>query len=291
MSKRLHQLYIFILVFIVVFTTAVLISFGYVYYSTPITGRFFNSLHPLLKPSGIIGHGLGIVGSLLIIIGVSGYMMRKRMRRFARWGVLKHWLEFHIFLCTLGPILILFHTSFRFGGIVSVSFWSMVAVVGSGVIGRFIYIQIPRTIQGSELGFGELQKLNFELMVKLRKGFSLMEECYDLIDEISFAEGETDIKLSKILPIMIKSYFSNRKILSEVKSKMKENNVDKAKIKEVMKIGKSKIELSRKIALLKSMQQLFGYWHVFHLPFAVLMLIIMLIHVGVTVTFGYRWIF
>jgi len=291
MSKRFHQIYIFILISIVVLTTAFLIYFGYGYYSTPLTERFFNPLYNQLKPSGFIGHGLGIIGSLMIIVGVTGYMMRKRMRMFSRWGVLKHWLEFHIFLCTLGPILVLFHTSFKFGGIVSVSFWSMVAVVGSGVIGRYIYIQIPRTIQGHELGFGELQKINFDLMVKLRKGYSLKEESYELIDKISFAEGETDINLSKILPIMIKSYFSNRKILNEVKSKMKENNIDKAKIKEVMKIGKTKIEISRKIALLKSMQQLFGYWHVFHLPFAILMLIIMLIHVGVTITFGYRWIF
>jgi len=39
------------------------------------------------------------------------------------------------------------------------------------------------------------------------------------------------------------------------------------------------------------MQQLFKYWHVAHLPFAIIMLIILIIHVGVTLTFGYKWIF
>jgi hypothetical protein len=39
------------------------------------------------------------------------------------------------------------------------------------------------------------------------------------------------------------------------------------------------------------MQNLFRYWHVAHLPFAFVMLIIMIIHVGVTLTFGYHWIF
>ena len=48
----------------------------------------------------------------------------------------KHWLEFHIFLCTVGPLLVLYHTAFKFGGIVSVSFWSMVLVVLSGVAGK-----------------------------------------------------------------------------------------------------------------------------------------------------------
>ena len=35
----------------------------------------------------------------------------------------------------------------------------MVAVVLSGVIGRFIYIQIPRTIQGRELSLGEIKEM------------------------------------------------------------------------------------------------------------------------------------
>jgi hypothetical protein len=39
------------------------------------------------------------------------------------------------------------------------------------------------------------------------------------------------------------------------------------------------------------MQNLFKYWHVAHLPFALIMLVIMIIHVAVTVTFGFRWIF
>jgi hypothetical protein len=76
---------------------------------------------------------------------------------------LKYWLEFHIFLCSLGPVMILFHTAFKFGGIVSISFWSMIAVVVSGIIGRFIYIQIPRTIEGRELSLNEVREMKGDL--------------------------------------------------------------------------------------------------------------------------------
>ncbi len=48
---------------------------------------------------------------------------------------------------------------------------------------------------------------------------------------------------------------------------------------------------NRRIERLDIMQNLFRYWHVAHLPFALVMLIIMVIHVGVTLLFGYRWIF
>ena len=70
---------------------------------------------------------------------------------------------FHIFLCTLGPILVLFHTSYKFGGLVVISFWSMVAVFLSGIIGRFIYIQIPRTIEGRELSLNEIREMKSDV--------------------------------------------------------------------------------------------------------------------------------
>ena len=54
---------------------------------------------------------------------------------------------------------------------------------------------------------------------------------------------------------------------------------------------KNEMSLSRKIARLETMQKLFKYWHVAHLPFALIMLVILVIHVGVTLAFGYKWIF
>ena len=130
--------------------------------------RFFDPSHTTLKPSGTWGHGFGIIGTLMMIFGVAIYMIRKRAKSLIRLGYLKHWLEFHIFLCTVGPILVLYHTSFKFGGIVSVSFWSMVLVVLSGVVGRFIYIQIPRTVQGREIDMKDLASMREDLAEKLK---------------------------------------------------------------------------------------------------------------------------
>ncbi len=144
---------------------------------------FITRIIHMLKPSGILGHGIGIIGSLFIIIGVFSYMARKRYRFLSRLGLLKHWLEFHIFLCTLGPILVLFHTAFKFGGIVAVSFWSMVAVFLSGVIGRFIYLQIPRSIEGRELSLNEVKEMKSNVAGIVRNSYNLDEESYNTIDE------------------------------------------------------------------------------------------------------------
>src|SRR3989339_2239535 len=167
MIKLQHWIYLLIGT-----TTFIYLGYsGYSYYLTPYEERFFHPVHTILKPSGIIGHGLGIIGSLMMLVGVGLYMMRKRLKSFSRLGAIKHWLELHIFLCSVGPILVLYHTAFKFGGIVAVSFWCMIAVVISGVIGRFIYIQIPRTIQGQEYSLDELKSLDKDYSHRLKEEF------------------------------------------------------------------------------------------------------------------------
>ena len=188
MKLAAHRIYIASMVLMVLAVTAYLIYFGYAYYNTSLEERFYHGDHELLKPNGILGHGLGIIGSLSMIAGVSIYMLRKRMRFLSRLGKLKHWLEFHIFLCTIGPILVLFHTSFKIGGMVAVSFWSMIAVVLSGVIGRFIYIQIPRTIEGREMSLNEIRGMKSDIRDILTSKFALGKDSLDIIVESTQAE-------------------------------------------------------------------------------------------------------
>ncbi|MBP1683462.1 MAG: hypothetical protein H6Q27_1026, partial [Ignavibacteriaceae bacterium] len=112
MNKTLHLIYIGSF-FVVGIAVLILLGInGYQYYSTPIEERFFDPSHAALKPSGGWGHGFGIIGTLMMIFGVAIYMVRKRSRKLFTFGYLKHWLEFHIFLCTVGPLLVLYHTAF-----------------------------------------------------------------------------------------------------------------------------------------------------------------------------------
>ena len=159
MKKSVHIAYIAVMVAITLVVTLYLFYIGFTYYNTSLEERFYHPRHNWFKPSGIYGQGLGIIGTLMILFGVTVYIARKRYNFLAKQIRLKYLLEFHIFLCTLGPILVLFHTAFKFGGIVSVAFWSMVAVVLSGVAGRFIYNQIPKTIEGRQMTMNEHKEM------------------------------------------------------------------------------------------------------------------------------------
>jgi hypothetical protein len=291
MHKTIHKIYVGLFLVIGISVTILLAIYGFDYYTTPLEERFFNSNHNLLKPSGALGHGLGIIGTLMMIVGVSTYMIRKRYRKFFNIGYLKHWLEFHIFLCSVGPVLVLYHTAFKFGGIVSVSFWSMVLVVLSGVVGRFIYLQIPRTIQGQEISVNELNSIKEKLAIRVRSVLSEDSSTLSEFEKISSADRYKSFRLITAVGFFVRDYFDIKRVMRLLKMRIKLLGIGKSESDELIKAAKSEIVIARRIALLRTSQKLFHWWHIFHLPFAITMFVIMVIHVAVTIIFGYKWIF
>lgn len=289
MTKTKHFIFIGLMALIVLSSIVIIILEANEYYLTSLEERFYHELHNKFKPSGIYGHGFGIIGSLFMLIGVGSYMLRKRLRSWSKIGQIKYWLEFHIFLCTLGPILVLFHTAMKFGGIVSISFWSMVAVFASGIIGRFIYVQIPRTIEGRELSLNELQNSKSNITDILNDQFSLNQKTIDLIEHAT--DAHTFITGGSSLGRFIKKYQVDNKNIKKIKKELSQYQLSKTQVKQVLKSIKNEIIINRRIDRLNFMKNLFKYWHVAHLPFAIIMLVIMIVHIVVTLLFGYKWIF
>jgi hypothetical protein len=244
---------------------------GYSYYSLPLEERFYHPRHNWFKPSGLFGQGLGVIGTFLILFGVSIYILHKRYNILGKWVRLKYLLEFHIFLCSLGPALVLFHTAFKFGGIVSIAFWSMIAVVASGVIGRYIYIQIPRTIEGRALSLQEVQNMKTDISNVLEEKYKLNPQTIQLFLNFTTTDKSTTVRtLDKAL---------------------KSNNLTRPDRISILKMVKNERKLSRRIGRLEVMKKWFKYWHIAHMPFALIMLAIVIVHVVVAFTFGYKWIF
>jgi hypothetical protein len=289
MSQLLYKYYRAILLGIGLIIFFILCYWGISYYNTGVEERPFHENHDMLKPSGPLGHGLGIVGTLLILIGVFTYIGRKKKKFLPRVGVLKYWLEFHIFLCSIGPLLILFHTAFKFGGIVSISFWSMVAVVLSGVIGRFIYIQIPRTIQGRELSLVEIKDMKDNMSLGLKTKYGLEDTIYETL--LTATQRKFEFADEGFISRMFGRIQYNKEVKAGVNTILKQTDLTAKDKRGVMKLVNYEMTMNARINRLQTMQTLFKYWHVAHLPFALIMLVIMVIHVAITIVFGYRWIF
>lgn len=96
----------------------------------------------LPAPAGLVGHGLGILGGLLMLVAQTAYTWRKRPERSGP-GPTRLWLQIHVVAGLVGPYLILLHTAFRFRGLAGVLTLLMLVVVLSGCVGRYAYTAAP----------------------------------------------------------------------------------------------------------------------------------------------------
>lgn len=262
---------------------------GLDYYVLSPEARAFSPLADLFAPTGIVGQGFGIVGTIMIGVGVAMYGARKRVAFLARFGSLRTWLQMHIFLCTLGPFLVLLHTTFKFGGIVSIAFWSMAVVVVSGVFGRYVYVRIPKTLNGAFLSLEAVRKRADELGERIRQVAGL--ENADLAMVLGKPPVSTPRSLSGALVFAFREDVRSRARVRIARQFLEERGVPVSARKEVLSLARENAKVVRQAAVLRPFQRLFGYWHVMHLPLALLMFAILAIHVGVAILFGYTWIF
>ena len=290
-NNFLRRLYLVMLFAVCLFTAAVLLYRNGSYYALPETERPYYERYDSLKPSGIESHAFGIFGSVLIISGVALYSTRKRIRRFSDIGRIKNFLEVHIFLCLLGPTLIVFHTTFKFGGLVGVSFWSMSAVVLSGIVGRFLYVQIPKGIKGNELTAAELEVENRRLYDMLHVEHGLDDETIKQIDALALpSKSVAQLGFMESMNIF---FFQNRGRRQQLRALFRNTRAaaeGQKVMHDVYKIARQRMTLMRRIAFLEQLKRIFHYWHVIHLPFTIILFVILIVHVAVAIAFGYTWI-
>ncbi|HMZ06336.1 MAG TPA: hypothetical protein PK078_01875 [Anaerolineales bacterium] len=124
------------------FVVCVLITMGY--------GAVVVLNREIPAASEFVGHTLGIIGFLLMLMTEIFYSLRKRTRS-AAWGRMSTWLQFHIFTGLVGPFMVLLHTSWKFNGLAGATTLLTIIIVFSGFIGRYIYTRIPRTLDGLEI--------------------------------------------------------------------------------------------------------------------------------------------
>lgn len=262
---------------------------GWTYYTTSLSDRPWHPQHELLKPTGLVGHGLGVFGSLLIIAGVTSYSSRKRIQRFHRWGKLQSWLRFHIFVCTLGAAWVVLHTTFKLSGLVAISFWSMILVVASGVFGRYLYVRIPKTAEGSFWNVNQLQEERDQLREQLKQTTGLT---FQDLKEAGF-QVETGMRtsLSRAMALAFQHDFQFLTWKKHWQTLVAHRNFNSEMEQEVAGIVKRLVRNAKQQSIILPFQKLFNYWHVFHIPMTAVMFVILAVHVVVALLFGYIWIF
>src|ERR1700687_1933754 len=134
---------------------AALTAIGWDYYLLSPLERLRSPLHYALKPAGPWGHGIGI-GATAVMLSNFLYALRKRWSLLGRAAPLRRWLTFHMFAGFLSPVVIAFHSAFQSKNhLATATAASLAIVVGTGVLGRFVYGLVP-TQNGRAVALADL---------------------------------------------------------------------------------------------------------------------------------------
>jgi hypothetical protein len=278
------------LVLVFLLTLAVLVFWGGSYYATPLDGRATHPLYALLKPSGLVGRSLGIAGTVMMLL-IFLYSVRKKSTTLQRFGTQAQWLKVHIFLGIAGPVLVTFHTSGKLNGVVAIAFYSMWAMVLSGVVGRYLYAKIPRTISGNQMTLNEIEGELAE-MVNLLRESERREEVLSGITSFLGATRKGSGGLVRTLGRVLRDDaglpFAFLRVFAIVSRDRSLHFGERLRVSRLVLRQK---RLLNKLAVLDAMKRLFSYWHIFHKPFTVITFVIVFLHVGIAVYLGYglRW--
>ena len=279
--------------FMYIVSLLVIIAFladGLSYYTTPYSDRPHHADYRTLRPAGTRGLVFGMIGTGMMV-AMHLYSVRKRFKRARQLGSIQRWLNWHIYLGIMGPVFIMLHTSFKFNGLVAISFWSMVAVALSGFVGRYLYQQIPRNIRGEQLSLEELRHQLAAFPITVGDRLGLTKGAIARIEELS----EIEVKAgSGALRILLHNLgndlllpLTTRRCRRELSLTL---DLPRPALNELATIVRQKALLKRRILYWEQLRRLFHYWHVIHKPFAVVMYVIMAVHIGIALWTGYGWV-
>ncbi len=111
----------------------------------------------LFTASSDLGYWIGVVGGTAMLL-LFLYPLRKRWRRMREFGSARFWFALHMSLGVAGPLLIILHSTLRFGSVnATVAFTAMTVVATSGLVGRFLYSRIHHGLYGRRATLAELR--------------------------------------------------------------------------------------------------------------------------------------
>jgi hypothetical protein len=290
--QRLAAGWIAALVFVAAFSI-----YGFDYYTLGSSERPFSPKHALLRPSGTIGVNLGVFGVLLFFL-IYLYPLRKKWGWLGRQGNARHWLDFHVIMGTAAPMVIALHSSFKFGGIAGMAFWIMTAVTLSGFIGRYLYAQVPRSLNAAELSIQEIQ----EMEAKLRRGAEERHDKIggDLVKLLTLPSQDQVAHTSMVTALCWMIWLDLKRPFQVSCLRLRAGGFGawfvslfgilptrSSQLELTIQMARRQASLSKRVLFLSRTKQVFSLWHVVHRPFSYSFASLAIVHIVVVLGMGY----
>ncbi len=261
---------------------------GRTYYVLSPAARASSPLHDALRSGGFWGHGIGVVATAVML---SNFLLplRKHWRRLKGRKPIRHWLTFHVFVGIMSPLVILFHAAFGLNNMVAtLCYTSLVCVVGTGLLGRFIYGLVPvagdRYLEITELRsrMEQIQGGLDPLLAKVRKPQNI--HWLLRVAATAVPEGAGALRAMITFPLDV---IRIRIALLRCRSLFG----DRDDYREFGRMIVRLLRLNRQVAVFRAAKSLLNHWRPVHVILAIFLLLVIAVHIATSVYLGYRWVF
>lgn len=264
-------------------------AWGWSYYVAPLGARLRHPLHALLKPSGAVGLSLGIAAFAFFLF-LWLYPLRKKARWLAWAGAVGNWMRVHIVMGLTVPVLAAVHAGWRFEGLIGLGYLSMFVVALSGLVGRYLYVHIPRSRDGLELSMEEVAGERRALVTNIAAATGMVPAEVErrLAGDASGYEGLDPLRT---IARMIADDLRRARTMRELRAELSRPRAGRpplagGDLAEAMRLARRELALAQQVRMLEATRRVFGYWHVAHRPFAITALLAVVVHVVVALVIG-----
>jgi len=296
-AERGHRIRLYSLYFLAIATNLAIFIYGFDYYKLSSIDRPFSPKHHMLRPSGPIGLYLGFMG-VALFCGIFLYPIRKHWAWLGQKGSTRHWLDIHIVMGLTAPFIIAFHSTLKFRGIAGMAFWIMFAVSASGVVGRYLYGQIPRKVTTAELSLKELQELQESLSQQLAAQNLLPEA--DVRALLRLPDANFVKKLPTVVALVYMMILDVVRVFRVAALRRHALGFGESlgtlagflptrnrELEKAIRAAAAEASLSKRVLFLSRSQKVFHLWHVVHKPFSYAFAVLALVHIGLQFVLGY----
>ncbi len=237
------------------------------------------------------GYWLGIAGSVTMLLLIL-YPLRKRFRILHGLGRVASWFRIHMVLGIIGPALIILHCNFKIGSLNSrLALFTMLTVVASGIVGRYLYSQVHRGLYGSRAEvrdiLGDVETLKQQLGLDLAGSSANYASLEEFNTRISETPKSTMGGLWAVLTIGGRVRRARRQLVAvadvALSSQARQQSWTKRQKRQRLAVFRE--HLTTYFAAVKKAQsfslfeRLLALWHVLHMPLFVLLVLTVVIHI------------
>lgn len=252
------------------------------YYTLSLAERPFHTEHGALHPSGRTGLWSGMVATTLFILNL-GYLIRKRLLHITFLGPLRMWMDVHVLTGLGGAGLIIFHSALApSSALGSMALVALLITVFTGIAGRTIYIQVPRSLEGRELEFSQVR----QELHNCRTELEMAGVQSDWLDQPLPKPRTYQSSIISSLIVMIKGYRERERAYRALKRQILSSTQLKGTAHRILPLARNFCIHTQWFIHYHELRSLIASWRFFHRWLAILMLCVVLCHVLMALHFG-----